>query len=112
MKENKYNKCWLCSRLSCRIEQHHVFGKKNSEITKPICIGCHDLIDRIWMGNESMVEYYFKAMEEVDFLLDNDRAYYFKIVFMKMVKVIFEDIKGKQTPKLTNNMQENNPYRA
>jgi hypothetical protein len=45
----KLLRCWACNALIAepRMELHHVAGKEVSDVTLPLCILCHDLVDRL-----------------------------------------------------------------
>ena len=94
--DKKFRRCWACDSL-CReeilnykrIEHHHVWGKDKSEFTVPLCLICHDLIDRTKICDS--FEEYLKAIPQINELLssceDDGKYKNLKLMVLKFLKL-------------------------
>lgn len=93
----EFGKCWCCGQKvrKSRIEQHHIFGKKESDSVIPLCILCHDLVDRIPIDKEEIFDQYFLNCYN-DLIKMGDDYKWTKIFFLKLFKLSYYLIKSKQ----------------
>ena len=96
--EKKYKKCWACGSLCLdnvkhykRVEEHHIMGKAHSVETLPLCLICHDLVDRMPLKDIKVFsEFLTNVMEEFKLIEDRD-CKYLKLLFLKCAKLYFEN---------------------
>jgi len=98
MDSNKFKRCWACGNLCKdngikhykRIEYHHIWGEENNDAVIPLCLICHDLIDRC--KTEDTFEEFIKALPQINALIRNtediDGKYKnLKLLMLKFLKM-------------------------
>lgn len=103
--EDGYTECWACGCkvLKPRIESHHILGRKISDAVIPLCVLCHDLVDRIPMSSEQHLEQYLVNCYS-DLIKMGNEFKWTKIFILKLFSMSF-DISRQYT---TLNMQQTN----
>ena len=106
MEEEKYDRCFACGSLilKMRIEEHHPFGKEINR-TIPLCVLCHDIIDRMPLKNplvfQEMVENCLEEFKEL-FLTKPKEFKWLKLYLLKTTKILYEK-HGKDFKKKAEN---------
>lgn len=102
LEKEKYERCWICDSLilKTRIENNHIVGEEYSQQTTPICILCHDIIDRMSLENiDIFQEFLVNTLEEMKKLPKEFK--WIKLYILKIAKIIpfalKSPIKDKQT---------------
>lgn len=91
--ESKYQNCWCCGSLTlnARVEMHHMFGKAMSNETIPLCIICHDFVDRMPLKDiEVFSEMFANVMKELKEIKQGELRY-IKLYMLKMAKIAYQE---------------------
>ena len=111
-------RCFACDSLAMkseskyysRIEYHHVFGRTNSELTLPLCVLCHDLIDRLSLNDINVFVEYLNVGQELE---EMPRGKYkmVKLFILKTAKLLTQvknaQITTDKRPLFHNNTEGN-----
>jgi len=105
IEEEKYERCFACGSLVLkkRIEEHHLFGKEIDKVI-PICIICHDIIDRMPLKNplvfQEMVENCLEEFKEL-YKTKPKEWKWLKLYLIKTTKILYDNsTKDKQNQNI------------
>jgi len=106
LENDKYERCWACGNLCLkkRIEGHHLLGKKNHTKEFPLCILCHDYVDRMPLKNiEVFGDFLVNTISELERIPSKDYRF-IKLFFLKASRLMFKsEFEDKKTTDISFN---------
>ena len=88
--------CWVCKKDIVRTEEHHLLGIKFSNYKIPLCLNCHDLVDR-----QLLEDFPATFIIELSKFVEDEKYYYLKLFMLKLAKM-FVELKTKGIKKELN----------
>lgn len=92
-----YTRCWACGRLilKVRLEQHHVIRKSIKEIL-PLCILCHDMVDRCSLNDWDVLYEYEKVFQELN-QMPEGKYLMTRLLILKIFKIVTKQKEKNET---------------